>query len=226
MKTTMEQTQDQDLQDSVEHALRWAPEVEAAKIGVGIRDGVVTLSGQVPSYWQKLMAGKTTLRTQGVRAVANEILVHHITDPRTDSDIALAAHNVLKWSSEIPSDSVKVAVENHVVTLTGEVDWNFQRESAVRLVEHLVGVSDVVNRMTLKPRAHANATETEALIHRALVRNAAIDASHVHAAVDGTRVVLTGTVSSYAEKRQAEHAAWSAPHVDHVDNRIRIEPTD
>lgn len=226
MKTTMEQTQDQDLQDSVEHALRWAPEVEAAKIGVGVRDGVVTLSGQVPSYWQKLMAGKTTLRTQGVRAVANEILVHHITDPRTDSDIALAAHNVLKWSSEIPADSVKVAVENHVVTLTGEVDWNFQRESAVRLVEHLVGVSDVVNRMTLKPRAHANATDTEALIHRALVRNAAIDASHVHAAVDGTRVVLTGTVSSYAEKRQAEHAAWSAPHVDHVDNRIRIEPTD
>ncbi|VXC12285.1 BON domain-containing protein [Aeromicrobium sp. 9AM] len=223
MKTTMEKTHDQHLQDAVENALRWAPEVEAAKIGVGVRDGVVTLSGQVPSYWQKLMAGKAALRTRGVTALANEILVHHITDPRTDSDIAFAAHNVLKWSSEIPKDSITAAVENHVVTLTGELGWNFQRETAMRLIEHLAGVTDVVNRMTLKPRAQASASGTETRIHEALVRNAAIDASHVHVTVDGTRVLLTGAVSSYAERRQAELAAWSSPHVDEVDNRILVQ---
>lgn len=223
MKTTMEQTHDRDIQQDVEKALGWAPEVDSAKIGVSVRGGVVTLSGQVGSYWQKVMAGKTALRTRGVTAIANEILVHHITDPRTDSDIALAAHNVLKWNSQIPKDSVKVDVEDHVVTLSGEVDWNHQRETARRLVEHLVGVQDVRNRITLKPRPQASTSETEALIRRALIRNASIDAGRIHAAADGSRVVLTGIASSYAEKRQAELAAWSSPHVDEVDNRIIVE---
>jgi osmotically-inducible protein OsmY len=172
------------------------------------------------------MAGKTALRTRGVSALANDILVHHITDPRTDSDIALAAHNVLRWNSEIPKDSVKVDVEDHVITLTGEVDWHFQRQTAVRLVEHLIGVKDVRNRITLKPRPQANAGETEAMIRRALIRNASIDAGRIHAAVSGTRVVLTGHASSYAEKRQAELAAWSSPHVEDVDNQIIVEFRD
>lgn len=223
MKTTMEQTRDRDIQDDVEKALGWAPEVDSAKIGVSVRGGVVTLSGQVGSYWQKIMAGKTALRTRGVTALANEILVHHITDPRTDSDIALAAHNVLKWNSQIPKGSVKVDVEDHVVTLSGEVEWNHQRETARRLVEHLVGVQDVRNRIMLKPRPKASATETEALIRRALIRNASIDAGRIHAAAHGSRVVLTGRASSYAEKRQAELAAWSSPHVDEVDNQIIVE---
>ena len=223
MKTTMEQTHDRDVQDDVVKALGWAPEVDSAKIGVAVRNGVVTLSGQVGSYWQKVMAGKTALRTRGVTALANEILVHHITDPRTDSDIALAAHNVLKWNAQIPKDSVKVEVEDHVVTLTGEVEWQHQRDTARRLVEHLVGVEDVRNRITLKPRPVARAGETEAMIRRALIRNASIDADRIHAAASGTRVVLTGVASSYAEKRQAELAAWSSPHVDEVDNQIRVE---
>lgn len=223
MKTTMEHTHDRDIQDAVEKALAWAPEVDSAKIGVAVRDGVVTLSGQVGSYWQKLSAGKTALRTRGVAAIANEILVHHITDARTDSDIALAAHNVLKWNAEIPKDSVKVDVEDHVVTLTGEVEWHHQRETARRLVEHLIGVNDVNNRITLRARPQANAAETEGLIRRALIRNASIDAGRIHAAASGSRIVLTGIASSYAEKRQAELAAWSSPHVDDVDNQIMVE---
>lgn len=223
MKTTMEQTHDRDIQDDVEKALGWAPEVDSAKIGVAVRGGVVTLSGQVGSYWQKIMAGKTALRTRGVTALANEILVHHITDPRTDSDIALAAHNVLRWNAEIPKEAVKVSVEDHIVTLTGEVEWNHQRATARRLVEHLVGVKDVRNMVTLKPRPNVSAAETEALIRRALIRNASVDAGRIHASASGTRVVLTGMASSYAEKRQAELAAWSSPHVDEVDNQIMVE---
>lgn len=223
MKTTMEQTHDRGIQDDVEKALEWAPEVDSAKIGVSVRDGVVTLSGQVGSNWQKIMAGKTALRTGGVSALANDILVHHITDPRTDSDIALAAHNVLKWNSEIPKESVKVDVEDHVITLSGEVEWNYQRQTAIRLVEHLIGVKDVRNRIALKHRPEASAADTEAMIRRALIRNASVDADRIHVAATGTRVVLTGIAASYAEKRQVELAAWSSPHVDDVDNQIRVE---
>lgn len=222
MSTTTAKTHDQEIQHHVEEALTWAPEVDAAKIGVSVRGGVVTLSGQVASYWQKMMAGKTALKTKGVSAIANEILVHRISDPRTDSDIALAASNVIAWDSDVPADSVKVKVEDHVLTLTGEVTWNYQREAAHRAVSHISGVRDIRNRIALKPRPHATAGDTEALIRRAIMRSASIHASHVHATVDGTRVTLTGSVASHAERRAAEAAAWASPHIDKVDNRITI----
>lgn len=222
MSTSMTKTRDSEIQDLVEKSLEWSPEVESAKIGVSVHDGVVTLNGQVPSYWQKIMAGKIALKTRGVSAIADDIVVHHITDPPTDSDIALAANNLIKWNSDVPAESVKIKVEDHVLSLTGEVSWNFEREAAFRSVKHLGGVRDVRNRITLKPRPHANAADTEVLIRHAIMRHASIDASHVHASVEGTRVILTGTVSSYAEKRAAAAAAWSSPHVDQVEDRIQV----
>ncbi|WP_332668056.1 BON domain-containing protein [Aeromicrobium sp.] len=223
MNTSTTKTRDMELQDRVEQSLEWAPEVESAKIGVSVHDGVVTLHGEVPSYWQKTMASKIALKTRGVSAIADDIVVHHITDPRTDSDIALAANNLIKWNSDVPEESVKIKVQDHVLTLTGEVSWNFEREAAFRSVKHLGGVRDVRNRITLKRRPQANAADTEVLIRRAIMRHASLDASRVHASVDGTRVILTGTVSSHAEKMAAASAAWASPHVDHVENRITVD---
>lgn len=222
MSTTTVKTPDQIIKDDVEQALEWAPEVDSAQVGVSVHEGVVTLSGQVSSYWQKRMAGKTTLKTRGVSAIANELVVHHPSDPQTDSDIALAAHNLIRWNSEVPQDAIKVKVEDHVVTLTGHVPWNYQREAALRSVAHLSGVRDIRNRVALRARPHADAGDTEALIRRAILRSASTHAGRVHATVDGSRVTLTGSVSSHAEKRAAEAAAWASPYVDTVDNRITI----
>lgn len=220
MKTAV--NHDQEVQHRVESALEWAPEIDASRIGVSVVDGVVTLSGQVASYWQKMLAAKTALKTREVSAVANDLLVHHLDDPRTDSDIALAANTVITWNADVPPHSVKITVEDQVLTLTGEVQWNFQREAALRAVEHLAGVRDIRNRIGLKPRPHSDTATIEAQVRRAIVRDASVHASHVHAAVDGTRVTLTGHVPSYAEKRAATKAAWRSPHIDQVDNRITI----
>lgn len=226
MNTTAGQPRDRDLQQTVEDALAWNPEVDTAAIGVSVKDGVVTLTGQVPTYRQKAVAGKTALRTKGVTTIANDIVVHHSSDPRTDSDIAGAVQHVLTWTSVIPHDAVKADVEDSVVTLTGSLEWNYQREMAEHLVEPLAGVKAVKNRITLDPRPHASPAETQALVRRAIVRHAVTDARHIDVAADGTRVVLTGTVSSYAEKRQAEIAAWSSPNVDHVDNLLKVVTID
>lgn len=226
MNTTDVHTRDRELQQTVEDALVWTPEVDSAAIGVAVKDGVVTLTGQVPTYRQKAVAGKTVLRTRGVTTLANDIVVHHTSDPRTDSDIAAAVRHVLSWNSVIPEDSVKVDVEDNIVTLTGTLDWNYQREMAEHLVEPLVGVKAVKNRITLSPRPHASPAETQALVRRAILRHALADAHQVEVTADGNRVVLTGTVSSYAEKRQAEIAAWSSPHVDHVDNKLKVVTID
>lgn len=223
MNASMTKTRDNEIQDRVEQSLEWAPEVESAKIGVSVHDGVVTLYGEVPSYWQKIMADKIALKTRGVSAIADEIVVHRLTDPRSDSDIALAASNLIMWNDDVPEESVKIKVQDHVLTLTGEVSWNFEREAAYRSVKHLEGLRDIRNRITLKPRPHANAADTEVLIRRAIMRHASLDASRVHASVDGTRVILTGTVSSHAEKVAAAAAAWSSPHVDHVENKITVD---
>lgn len=226
MNTTVDQTRDRHLRRTVEDALAWTPEVDSAAIGVAVKDGVVTLSGQVPSYRQKAVAGKTALRTRGVTTLANDIVVHHTSDPRTDSDIAVAVRQVLSWNSVIPKDTVKVDVEDHIVTLTGNLEWNYQREMAEHLVEPLVGVQAVKNRITLTPRPHASPAETQAHVRRAILRHAIADARHIEVAAADTRVVLTGTVSSYAEKRQAEIAAWSSPNVDHVDNKLKVVTVD
>ncbi|MBD8606423.1 BON domain-containing protein [Aeromicrobium sp. CFBP 8757] len=220
MKTTT--THEHDLQHQVEEALEWAPEIDSALVGISVIGSTVTLSGQVSSPWQKRLAARTAMRIKGVTSLANDLVVHHLDTPRTDTDVAMAASALIAWNNDVPDQSVKVTVDDHVVTLTGEVLWDYQRQAAHRAVEHLDGVRDVRNRISLTPRPHADAVETEAAVRRAIVRDASVDASHVHVKVHGSRITLTGHVASWSEKRSAAKAAWSSPHVDHVENRITV----
>lgn len=222
MTTSATATQDQELQDAVEHELRWVPQIDAAKIGVGVDDGVVTLSGHVSSYSQKIAAGQAAFRTRSVKDVANDLRVLLPGEALTDEDITATVRAALNATSAVPADLIKVAVHDGQVVLTGEVKWNFQRDAAVKTVGRLEGVRGVENHIVLSKRPVADPAETEELIRRAIMRHAALDAQKIHVHAIGDSVRLTGTVSSWVEKHQAELAAWSSPHVNHVDNKIVI----
>ena len=213
---------DHQLKAAITDELAWTPSVKADRIGVALTDGAVTLSGQVEIYPEKEAALRAAMRVRGVTAVADEIVVQHAWGAHEDVDIAREAGIAFDQTVVVPSGSVKAAVHDHVITLSGMVDWQFQREAARRAVATLPGVSGVRNRITLKPSKVVTPAEAKAKITAALVRNAQMDAKHVQVAVTGTEVRLTGTVSSWAERRQAEHAAYFAPGVTDVDNRLHV----
>lgn len=216
-------TIDRELQDRVLKALEFEPSVDAAKIGVTAHEGVVTLRGSVPTYQEKWAAERTAGRVYGVRALANdlEVLPSHAAH-RTDSAIAEAAANALTWDTAVPAKAVRVTVNQGWVTLAGEVPWRYQRDAAERVVRRLYGVKGITNAITLKPKVQVK--DVTAGIESAFKRSAAIDAKRVHVeARDGT-VILTGTVRSFGERREAELAAWSAPGVVVVDDRLSVSP--
>ncbi|HKT56523.1 MAG TPA: BON domain-containing protein [Microbacterium sp.] len=201
--------------------LEWTPDVDAAAIGVAVDDGTITLSGEVGSYAERLAAKKAALRVRGVRAIVDDLAVETrgATWSPGEVDTAQQVDRALRSATTVPQ-SVQAEVHGHDVTLTGEVDWECQRQAARRAVQFLRGVSTINDRMTLKERA--SASDTRQRIADALTRNAQIDADTIQVAVDGTRVTLTGRVRSWAERLQAADAAWSSPHVTDVDNRIYI----
>lgn len=222
MTRTQHQT-DHHLKTAITDELAWTPTVNADRIGVALTDGAVTLSGQVQTFPEKEAALRAAMRVRGVTAVADEIVVQHgAWGVREDVDIAREAGIAFDQSVVVPSGSVKAAVHDHMITLTGTVDWQYQREAARRAVAELPGVSGVRNTITLKPRIEVSPADAKKKITAALVRNAQLDAQHVHVEVTGSEVRLTGTVSSWAEYRQAQHAAWYAPGVTHVDNRLTV----
>jgi osmotically-inducible protein OsmY len=212
---------DSQLQKDVMAELKWEPSVHAEGIGVEVTDGVVTLAGHVDSYSEKWSAERAAQRVAGASAVAIEIDVKlPSSSQRTDADIARAAENVLKWTTFLPNDSIKVMVEKGWITLSGQVDWSYQRQTAKDTVRHLMGVTGVSDHITLKPSVSLSAVKAD--IEDALKRRARADAKKVTIEVHGADVTLTGTVHSWADKELATHAAWSTPGVHNVIDRISI----
>ncbi|MEA2525778.1 MAG: hypothetical protein QOF73_3005 [Thermomicrobiales bacterium] len=218
---------DAEILESVLAELEWDPEVgRADDIAVLVEDAVVTLSGTVDSYAKKLAAERAALRVGGVRAVANDIAVRLVvpTHDRTDTSIAKAVSEALDSNVLVPKGRIKVAVELGRVTLEGDVDWQFEREEAERTARRVDGVVDVTNEIVVKPRGNVTEAEIKSGIERALLRSAEVDAEQIKVIVEGGRVILTGVVHSWAEREAAEQAAWRAPGVTQVVNKIEVRP--
>jgi osmotically-inducible protein OsmY len=214
---------DSDIQSDVIAELKWQPTLIAANVGVAVKSGIVTLSGSVSSYTERYQAEAAAKRVHGVRAVVNEIEVKLPgSSERTDQDIAADAVRALQWNIWVPDDKVKVTVSNGWIRLEGQVNWQYQREAAERAVRDTAGVVGVTNLITVKPKT--SPTEIKAKIEEALKRSAEMDAKRIAVEVDGSKVVLKGTVPSWVEKDAAERSAWSAPGVALVDNQIVVDP--
>lgn len=215
---------DMQIQQDVLDELEWDRRVRPNEIGVAVKDGIVTLTGQVDSYTKRWAAQEAALHVLGVKAVASDLEVRlQTTAERTDTDLAHAAVAALTWDAEISAESVRVTVSNGWVTLTGQVDTPFERDAAERAVQRLAGVRDVSNGLTVRQPEPAPADVKER-IERALVRNAETDAAHITVLVKDHTATLRGTVRSHAERRAAEASARSAPGITQVNNRILVEP--
>jgi osmotically-inducible protein OsmY len=209
------------LRSNVLDELEFEPTVNAAHIGVSVNCGVVTLTGFVASYAEKAAAERAARRVKGVTAIAQEIEVRLPSHAkRADDEIAACAVEILKWQAGGPADRIDIKVEKGVVTLTGEVDWQFQKTEAAYIVHKLTGIIDVVNQIRVATRI--GASEIKEKIEKALQRSAALDASRITVQTEGGRVVLTGEVQAWYERDLAESAAWSAPGIREVENRLTV----
>jgi len=214
---------DEEIQANVLEELKWDSRVQPNEIGVMVKDGIVTLTGWIDSYMKKIAAEEAARRVRGVKAVANDIEVRLPgSAERTDADLAAAVLNALKWEADIPTGKIDVTVSQGWVTLKGEVEYGFQKRLAEQAVQRLSGVKGVTNLIVVKP--HVEPSDLKQRIEKALVRNAQTDASRITVEVQGSKVILRGTVRSYAEKKAAEETAWSAPGITEVENRIVVSP--
>lgn len=213
---------DEKIREDIFNELKWDPRVAEAEIGISVKDGVATLSGNVASFAQKFAADRAAERVSGVKAIAEELKVKLPTAyERSDTEVAHAAVNALKWNIEVPDTQLKVKVENGWLWLEGDVEWQFQKEAAESAVRYLSGMKGVSNLIRVKPTL-VSSFEVSKKIKDALVRSARFDAEHIVVEAKDGKVTLRGTVRSYAERKDAERAAWSAPGVSQVDDKIAI----
>jgi|SRR5271157_1430612 len=213
---------DAQVQSNVISELKWEPSVDATKIGVSVRDGIVTLDGYVDSFAEKLAAERVASRVAGVKAVAQELKVRLLQSyERNDADIAEATVNALEWNMMVPHDRIKVEVQDGKVILSGEVDWEYQRVAAYNAVCCLVGVKGVINQISIKPSV--SPVDVKSKIKSSFKRHSALDAKHITVESEGSKVILNGTVHSWMEKQEAASAAWSAPGVSDVENNLVVQ---
>jgi osmotically-inducible protein OsmY len=212
------------LRQMVLDELEYEPIIDAADIGVAIDDGVVTLTGHVNNYSEKVAAIEAARRVSGVKAVADEIEVRPLgTGENTDDQVAKKAVNLLKWDTAIPNNAIQVTVRSGRVTLTGQVQWQYQRQAAEAAVRKLAGVVGINNHITVKPPVSVEPSIVKANIESALRRRAEIEAKSIRVTVeDGGRVVLEGKVDNWEELMAVENAAWSAPGVQSIKDNLRI----
>ncbi|GAB4048954.1 BON domain-containing protein [Spirosoma litoris] len=211
---------DKTLQNDVMEELRWEPVLNATEIGVAVKDGVVTLSGEVDNYMMKMAAERATKRVKGVTVVAQEITVKSILSGQSDEQIGQAISRSFDWHTQVPQDLVQAKVQHGWVTLEGEVDWNYQRQAAERSVETLSGVKGVSNLIRVKPKVVAK--DVNVKIVDALKRNAVVEAQQIKVETNGNKVILRGKVHSWAERKEVENAVWAAPGVMAIEDDLVV----
>ena len=214
---------DSELRTDVVAELTWDASIRHEDIASAVKDAVVTLAGTVDTYAQRYAAERAVGRVKGVRAIVNDLEVKLPGSlERSDSDIAHAAVNALRWDIQVPDDRLQVKVTNGWLTLEGEVDRYYEKEAAERAIRYLTGVKGVSNLITL--RAIPTPADIKQRIRSSLSRQAEMDADHIGVETSGSRVTLHGTVRSLAERREAERAVWNAPGVTRVANDITVSP--
>jgi osmotically-inducible protein OsmY len=212
---------DTQIQTDVFDELKWEPGIDHEQIGISVANGVVSLTGTVRSYAEKLLAEKTVRRIRGVRAIAEELQVRYDWEPKkSDSEIAKRVADIFEWDPLIPHNRIEVTVENGAVKLVGKVDWNYQRDLAVEDAAKITGVTRIDNR--LEVTSPVTTSDIRHRIEQAFERQADLEAERISVEAHGGKVILSGSVSSWNKRNSAERAAWAAPGVTQIEDKLVV----